>query len=206
MIVIGLVGESGTGKTTIAAHLARKGGAHINADEVAHGILAENRGVIRKIREEWGEKVFSGETVDRKKLGKLVFGDSRALSTLNRIIHPPVLEACRRQIEAYGEEGKPIVVVDAALLLYVDLPFDLDLVVALRADRDEQMRRLLAKEGVTRAEIAARLENQADLEKSFYRADVVLDTNKSLVLVLEQIDDLVDRLLEREKNNGQAGR
>lgn len=202
MIVIGLVGESGTGKTTIAAHLKAKGAGHINADRVAHRILTQNHNVIRKIREEWGQRVFSGEAIDRKKLGRLVFGDPAALAKLNRIIHPPVLESCRRRIEAYREEGRRVVVIDAALLLEVDLPFKLDLVVALRADRDEQVRRLLANDGVTREEIAARLENQSDLEKSFYRADVVLDTNKPLALVLEQIDGLVDDLLDREKGGG----
>jgi dephospho-CoA kinase len=202
MIVIGLVGESGTGKTTISGHLEKRGAGHINADTIAHELLAGHPGIIRRVREEWGEAVFSGGAVDRKKLGAEVFSNPRTLAVLNRILHPPVLEECRKRIEEYRSQGRRMVVVDAALLLEVDLPFETDCVVALRAGRDEQVRRLMEKGGVTREEIAARLENQSDLEKSFYRADVVVDTNKSLVLVLEQIDMIVDGLLEREGDEG----
>jgi dephospho-CoA kinase len=202
MIVIGLVGESGTGKTTIARHLEKRGAGHVDADALAHEILSSRSGVIRKIAEQWGEVVFTAGAVDRKKLGELVFANADALAALNGIIHPPILDACRRRIEEFRAEGRSFVVVDAALLLEVDLPFDVDCVVALRASREEQARRLLGKGGVTRAEIAARLENQSDLEKSFYRADVVVDTNKSLNLVLEEIDGLVDGLLEREGGTG----
>lgn len=195
MKVIGLVGESGTGKTTIAAHLEKRGAGRIDADMLAHEALRDDPDVGRMIRERFGDDVFAGGRVNRKKLGAVVFNDPDALGALNKIVHPAVIEGFRRQLEVFRKAGLELAVVDAALLLEVEVPFDLDLVIALRATRDEQMRRLVAMGGVTPAEVTVRLDNQAHLEKSFYRADVVLDTNKSLSQVLSEIDDLVRKLL-----------
>jgi dephospho-CoA kinase len=196
MKVIGLVGESGTGKSTIAAHLEARGAGCVDADGLAHTALRDDPRVERMIRERFGDDVFTDGEIDRKKLGTIVFDDAAALEALNRIVHPAVIEGFLRQLEAFENAGFELAVVDAALLLEVDVPFDIDLVIALRASREEQTRRLIAKGGVSRAEVTARLDNQAHIEKSFYRADVLLDTNRPLSDVLSEIDDLVQVLLE----------
>jgi len=193
--IIGLVGGSGTGKTTIAAHLAARGAGHVDADRIAHDLLANDERVIRAVQERFGRGVFTGGSVDRKKLGGVVFGDRRALDELNSILHPAVLEVCRQRILEFETAGVALAVVDAALLLEVVVPFDIDLVIALRATRGEQERRLLKKGGATREEIAARLDNQARLEESFGKADVVVDTAKPLPAVLVEIDRIVDEFL-----------
>ena len=195
MKIIGLVGGSGTGKTTIAAHLAARGAGHVDADRIAHDLLANDERVIRAVQERFGRGVFTGGSVDRKKLGGVVFGDRRALDELGSIIHPAVLEVCRQRILEFETAGVALVVVDAALLLDVVVPFDIDLVIALRATRGEKERRLLARGEATREEITARLDNQARLEKSFDKADVVVDTTKPVAAVLVEIDRVVDELL-----------
>ena len=200
MKVIGLAGGSGTGKSTIAAHLASRGAVHIDADRVAHDVLVGDEGVVRAIRERFGDGVLTGGRVDRAKLGKVVFADGDSLDALNAIVHPAVLEVCRRELEKCENDGAALAVVDAALLLEVDAPFRIDLVIALRASRDEQARRLSAKGGATREEIEARLDSQRRLEGSYADADVVLDTTKPLALVLAEVDRVVDALLEDDSN------
>jgi dephospho-CoA kinase len=195
MKVIGLAGGSGTGKSAIAGHLAKKGAAHIDADRIAHDLLVNDAGVAAAIDKRFGKGVFTGGRIDRKKLGAVVFGDRRALADLSAIVHPAVLEVCRRKIREYEAAGMTLAVVDAALLLDVDAPFEIDLVIALRADRTAREKRLLEKGGSTREEIAARLDSQADLERSFARADIVLDTNRPLAEVLAEIDRVVDAFL-----------
>jgi dephospho-CoA kinase len=195
MKVIGLVGGSGSGKSAIASHLVERGAGHIDADRIAHEVLRENQDVVRAVRERFGDGVFTGDTVDRKKLGKIVFEDPDALGALNRIVHPAVLDACRKRLEEFETAGARFVVVDAALLLGVGLPFDLDLVIALRVSREERARRLEKKGGATPAEIRARLDSQSDLEGSFNKADVIVDATGSLSLVLAEIDRIVDGLL-----------
>jgi dephospho-CoA kinase len=197
MKVIGLAGGSGTGKSAIASHLAGRGARHIDADKIGHDLLRGDPGIIRAVRDAFGEDVFSDGVVDRRKLGRVVFGDSRRLGTLNAILHPAVLEACRRMILQLEEDGTEMVVVDAALLLEVEFPFEFDLVIALRAPRVEQEKRLLAKGGASRDEIAARLDSQARLERSFEDADVVLDTTGPLHRVLAEVDRIVDGLVSK---------
>jgi dephospho-CoA kinase len=197
--VIGLAGASGTGKSTIAAHLEKRGGRHIDADRIAHGLLAGDADVVRAVERRFGREVFTGQAIDRKKLGSVVFADRRALADLNAIVHPAVMEECRRRVEECEKDGAPFAVVDAALLLDVEAPFDIDIVIALRAPRDERERRLLRKGGATSAEITARLESQARLDESFARADVVVDTRGALGEVLSAIDRIVDEVLAREE-------
>jgi len=205
MKVIGLAGGSGTGKSTIAAHLVARGAGHIDADRAAHDVLLEDEGVIRAIRERFGDGVFTGGLVDRGKLGRIVFVDRGALEALNAIVHPAVLEVCRRKLEELETAGVALAVVDAALLLEVGVPFDIDLVIALRASRDDQVRRLLAKGGATRSEIEDRLDSQSHLERSYGAADVVVDTAKPLALVLAEVDRAVDALLAGDSSERSGG-
>jgi dephospho-CoA kinase len=180
-----------------------RGAVHIDADRVAHDILVEDEGVVGAIRERFGDGVLTDGLVDRVKLGKIVFADRGALEALNGIVHPAVLEVCRSKLEECEAAGAALAVVDAALLVEVSVPFEIDLVIALRVSRDEQKRRLAAKGGATELQIDARLDSQRELERSYGEADVVLDTTKSLPLVLAEVDRVVDALLaedSREKN------
>ena len=198
MKVIGLVGESGTGKSTVAAHLVNRGAGLIDADRIAHEVLGDDPQVVRSVRDRFGDGVFTDGSVDRAKLAFVVFNDRDALVALGEILHPQVLERCRRKLSEFESRGVDLVVVDAALLLEVDVPFKLDFVVALRASRDVQVARLLSKGGANREEIIARLESQSNLERSFERADVVIDAARPLAVVLAEVDRVVGEWLSRD--------
>lgn len=194
MKVVGLVGQSGSGKSTIAVHIRGKGAGHVDADRVAHEVLTNDTAVRRKLRERFGGAVFSNGMVDRKQLSKLVFGDAEALRALNAITHPAIIAVCEQRLAAYRAASVPLVVVDAALLLEVPMPFQFDLVIALRCSREELERRLRGK-GLDERDIRTRLASQEHIPRSFDRADVVLDTARPLAEVLKEIDKLIDPLL-----------
>ena len=192
--MVGLVGGSGTGKSTIAAHLVDRGAGHIDADRVAYDVLAGDIEVQTRIGERFGDDVLSCGKIDRKALAERVFMDGDALEALNAIIHPPIIDACVRRLESLAKAGADLVVIDAALLLEVPLPFTIDLMIALRCGREERIRRLMKKGDRSQREIEARLGSQTHLEKSFCRADAVVDTGKPKSAVLKEIDRLVDPL------------
>ncbi len=196
MKLVGLAGGSGTGKSTIAAHLVGRGASHIDADKVGHELLESDAQVGRRIRDRFGEGVFDGERVDRAALSKVVFEDAEALAALNSIVHPAIIRECERAVEEFRKQNVDLVVIDAALLLEVPLPFEVDLMIALRCSREEQLCRLQKKGGVEDEQLEARLASQAELEKAFYRADVVVDTGKPKAVVLSEVLRLIDFLLD----------
>lgn len=195
-MVIGIAGASGSGKSTVAAHLCRGGGVHIDADAVGHDLLVHDSGVAAAVRDRIGADVFDASgAVDRRRLGAKVFADPALLSELNAILHPAIAERCRELVEVARAALARRVVVDAALLLEVRMPFAFDLVIALRAGEEERFRRIMAKGGWSEAEVRRRMANQRSIEKSFYKADAVVDTDGDEGALLKRIDTLVDGAL-----------
>jgi dephospho-CoA kinase len=197
--LVGIAGGSGTGKTTIAHHLVERfGGVHIDGDRVGHAVLGE-AGVVRQLVEAFGPGVLDATgAVDRKRLGPLVFADSGRLEVLNAIVHPAVIRRCAQAVADARRNGEPLVVVDAALILEVDMQLAFDLVIALTGDPDVRVARIMAKGGWSEAEVRARLARQQGMEKHFYKADAVIDTGRDLSSVLTDIDARVAPLMETE--------
>lgn len=194
--IIGLAGGSGSGKSTIAAHLVRHGGVHVDADRIGHDLLARDAGVIARVRAAFGEAIASaGEGLDRRALGRRVFSDPEALRRLETIVHPAIVRRCAAAADAAVRAGQPRVVVDAALLLEVEMSIAWDLTIALRCPRAERMRRIMAKGGWKEDEVRLRLDSQGHIEKSFYKADVVVDTGRRMEEVLAEIDRVVEARL-----------
>ena len=194
MKVVGLVGEFGTGKSTIAAHLKARGAGHIDADRIAHEVLQHDAGVQEAIARRFGPEMMKDRTIDKRRIADIVFNDEQALKELNAIMHPPIIEACRRELDNYRDAGYDLVVIDAALLLEVPMPFDIDLTIALRCDRKEQIRRLREDRKISLDEIESRLESQDHIQKSFYKADAVVDTGRPKPVVLAEVDRLIEKL------------
>lgn len=201
MVVIGIAGGSGTGKSTVASHLAERfGGVHVDADALVHEILADDAGVVGRIREEIGSDVLDAAgQVDRRALGRRVFADPEALARLNAIVHPEVIARSARAVDAARAAGAALTVVDAALLLEVSLSFRVDLMIALTCDRETRMRRIMARGGWPEADVRARLDRQDGIEKHFYKADAVVDTGRELPAVLRDVDARVAAVLDSEK-------
>ncbi len=198
MHVIGIAGGSGTGKSTIAAHVAsRRGGVHVDADRVAHDVLGE-ADVIAQIRRAFGDEVIDLDgSVNRRRLGVRVFTDETRRAALNAIVHPAIIARCAAEVDAARASGAGVVVVDAALLLEVAMSFPFDVMIALTCDPETRLARLRSRGGWSEAELRARLEAQSGFEKHFYKADAVVDTGALLADVLARVDGLIDDLLSR---------
>ncbi len=200
MIVVGIAGGSGTGKSTVARHIAERfGGVHIDADHVAHAVLAEDARVLEELRRSFGEGIMNADgSVNRLRLGRSVFADASRLERLNAIVHPAVMARCARAVDEARSGGARVAVVDAALLLEVEMPFAADLMLALTCDRETRLARIMAKGGWVEADVIARLNRQDGMEKHFYKADAVIDTGRDLSLVFVDVDARVAAALDVE--------
>jgi dephospho-CoA kinase len=183
--VIGLTGGVGTGKTTVARMFRREGAAVIDADKVARAMVRPGSPAIRKIARQFDRGVVTPRgTLDRRRLGELVFGDSRLRKRLERILHPLILKDIR---EKARDSRKALVVIDAPLLFETGLEKSVDAVVVVRTSPRTQVRRAMARTGLSRGEILSRIAAQLPLKDKVRSADFVIDNNGTLQQTEKQV-------------------
>jgi dephospho-CoA kinase len=189
---VGLTGGIASGKSTVADELARRGALVIDADRLAREVVDPGTPELAMVAERFPGTVVDGR-LDRAKLAALVFADPQARRDLERIIHPAVRKRAA-ELEQSAPPGSVIVHV-IPLLVETGQQSDFDLCVVVDVDHETQLRRLLARDGMTRAEAEARMGAQATREQRLAAADLVIDNSGSVTQLRERIDDLWSLLL-----------
>lgn len=185
--IIGLVGNSGAGKSTAAEYLKELGADVIDADRIAHELYEMGRPGYTAVKEAFGEGFFREDgTLDRRALGAHVFADPKALRALNAIVHPLVIDEVRRRREA---SDKDVIVVDCALLIDAGLIEDVDEVWLVRAGEGRKRERILRRDGIDARQADDRLRNQSDEETLKKQADVVIENDGTLDWLKKQIGE-----------------
>lgn len=205
MLLVGLTGGIGSGKSTVSGMLAERGAEIIDADQIAREVVMPCTPAWCKIREHFGPGVlFADGTIDRQALGNVVFGDPAKLALLNEITHPAIFERIADRLEA-AYDRDVIVVLDAALLIETGLARRVDVLVVTHSPKEVQVRRLAAK-GMPTTQANARIAAQLTPEERLDRADLVIDNSGSLEDLSLQVDELW-RELERRlaERRGRAG-
>lgn len=178
MIVIGVAGGIASGKSTVARVFEELGARVLDADAIGHDLLRTDR-LRDRIREAFGEDVLTPEgDVDRRALGRLVFGDDQARQRLNRLVRPAIRGEIRRRIAGMRGEGYDgAVVVDAPLLVDTG-PTDLaDRVVLVTAPATTRKERIIRRSGLSEGEAEQRIAAQVPDEQQMRWADHVLENN-----------------------------
>lgn len=180
-ILIGLTGGIASGKSTAARFFREAGAEVIDADRLARSAVEPGRPALEEIRAEFGPSVILPDgTLDRAALAAKVFGDEEARARLNRIVHPRVEEEVRREVSRIrGADPGAVIVYDIPLLYEGGLADRFDAVVVIYVPREEQLRRLRARDGLSAEEAAARLASQMDIEEKARRADFVVENTAS---------------------------
>jgi dephospho-CoA kinase len=183
--IIGLTGNIGTGKSTVARMLADLGAEVIDADRLAHEVMAPHTHEWQRVVERFGRSILRpDETIDRRALGAIVFADPAALRDLEAILHPAVRARIRARFAA---AERPVVVVEAIKLLEGGLYLEVDAVWVVTATREVQLQRLMRLRGLTRTEAETRVDAQAPQAEKVARADVVIDNSDGLDYTREQV-------------------
>ncbi len=178
MIVIGITGPTGAGKTTALNALTSLGGKIIDADAVYHDLAASSVPMRRELEARFGP-VYDGDTLDRKKLGTMVFQDQKALADLNAITHKYVAQATRKQMDEARQAGAPAVGIDAIGLLESPLAAYCDCTLAITAPEELRVKRIMAREGISEAYARMRVAAQKPSAWFQARCDETLESTEA---------------------------
>lgn len=179
MKVLGLTGNIASGKSTVARMLERSGARIIDADLIAREVVEPEKPAWADIVRKFGPGVLGADgTVDRRRLGEIVFADEGKRKLLMDITHPRIKEAVRERLSGYREENAPVVVIEAALIVESGgLREFLDGLIVVTADEESQIERLMNRSAHTREEALARIGSQMPAGEKALHADYIIDNS-----------------------------
>jgi len=198
MKIIGLTGGIGSGKSTVSKFLAHLGAVVIDADKVGHEVFKPGTKAWQEVVDVFGQGIISADgTIDRRKLGEIVFSNPGARAKLNQIMHPLIYEQVKSRMEEYGRKGVAIIIVEAPLLLEVGWKSLVDEVWVTSASEATVIKRLKEQKGLSETQSLARIRTQLTDEERIRQADVVIDTDCALDELKERIEALWRKLRSR---------
>ncbi|WP_189770098.1 dephospho-CoA kinase [Streptomyces tauricus] len=202
MLKVGLTGGIGAGKSEVSRLLVEHGAVLIDADRIAREVVAPGTPGLAAVIDAFGKEVLAADgTLDRPKLGSIVFADADRLAVLNSIVHPLVGARSRELEEAASADS--VVVHDVPLLAENGLAKLYDLVIVVDASTETQLDRLVRLRGMTEEDARARMAAQATREKRREIADVVIDNDVPLETLRRRVRAVWADLDRRAREAGQ---
>ena len=189
MLVVGLTGNIGSGKSTVARLLADGGITVIDADVLSRQAVSPGSPALAKIVARWGSSVLAADgSLDRPAMSALAFGHLAELEALNNIVHPEVRRRRDALIAAALARGERIVVCDIPLLYEAHLTSTVDLVLLVDTPRATRLERLVSRRGLSPALAEAVMATQMSSEQKREMADYVIDNGGTLAELEEQVN------------------
>ena len=196
--VIGLTGGIGCGKSEAAHFLESLGAVHLDADEVSRALTAENGEALGDIRRVFGDAAFRDDgSLDRARLGKLVFSSEPARRALEGILHPMVQRDMLAAMDAAAQAGASVVILDVPLLFETGMDALCDETWTLTAPRERQIARIVARDGLSPEDAVARIESQMPLVERNVRATRVINTDRPIERTQAELEQLYRSALKR---------
>lgn len=190
MLLVGLTGGIGAGKSTVAAMLEERGARVIDADDLARRAVRSGTAAFDRIVERFGSGVVAAdEELDRAALASIVFADPDRRRELERITHPEVARMLQEALEPFRSTDD-VVVYASPLIVESGMTDACDVVVVVAAPAEDQLRRVGAQRGMSESDVRARMAAQASDDERAAAADVILDNGGTL----EELEAQVDRL------------
>lgn len=200
MLVVGLTGGIGSGKSTFAALLSERGAVVIDADAIGHQALAPGTPTWHSVVDQFGDEILAAGSmeIDRKVLGRIVFADPGKRAALNAITHPFIMRNIAEALEAFRNTDE-IVVLDAALIIELDLAGGLDAIIVVTTDADIRRARVMNDRGMTGVAVDARIAAQGRPEDLLAAADIVVQNDGSLDALAREADRVWAELQGRKR-------
>ncbi|MDR2754677.1 MAG: dephospho-CoA kinase [Planctomycetaceae bacterium] len=197
MLILGLIGGIGSGKSTVAEMFCRLGAERIDADQIGHEVL-QYHDVQTAARNHWGDRIFDANgKLNRKMLAQIVFEPSEAghleLSFLNFLVHPHITQKIEDQIRHFSESQCHYLILDAPLLLEQHWEQRVNSLVFVDAPRSIRLARI-QKRGWTQTELDAREQTQLSIEKKRHAADWIINNSGNLDETLDHVKKIWQNL------------
>lgn len=198
MLIIGLTGGIGSGKSEVSRILESLGALIIYADQIGHESYLPYSEVWYELVSTFGNRVLgAGDQIDRKQLSAIVFADSKAMSKLNSIAHPVILEDIKKRILAHQRDGIATIVIEAALLIEVGWDKLLDEVWIVRSTKEETLQRLGKRDGLSKEDVLRRMDSQIPSVESSIRKTIFIDNSSTITALKQKVEEVWGTRVEK---------
>ena len=195
---IGLTGSIACGKSAVSQYLRELGYFVADADAISRSLTAPGGQALPLLRETFGDGIFDGDVLNRRRLGSIVFGDAQKRAQLNAILHPLILHTFQSELEAH-DAPDALVFGDVPLLYECNMAHIFDRIFVVSAPRETQIARLLVRDGLSREDAERRIDAQMPLAQKCALADAVIDTDGPMENTRAQVRALIDSIFPRRK-------
>lgn len=181
MYRIGLTGGVGSGKSTVSSYMHELGIPVIDGDKLAREAVIPGSRAMAEMRKAFGPHIFLPDgSLNRLKMGEIVFNDEEKRQKLNNIIHPFIWHRTREELIRAQEEGFPVVVLDMPLLLEISWQLRVEEVWLVEVPLEVQIARVISRDGFTREQVMERIGKQMSTTNKMNYADVIIDNSRSV--------------------------
>ena len=198
--VFGLTGGIASGKSSVARTLRELGAPVVDADQIAREVVAPGQPALAEIVRAFGDKMLAPDgSLDRKRLGALVFADPEQRRVLNGITHPRIAAVTQARLEELRRRGEPVAIYEAALLVENKIHLGLDGVIVVAVDEETQVERTVKRDGLSAEEARARVRAQAPLAEKLAVATWVITTDGPLEATRKLVEAVWDQIRSRAR-------
>ncbi len=199
MLTIGLTGGIASGKSLVAAYFKRLGATVVDADVIAREVVKPHTAGWQEVVAAFGPSILAPDgTIDRAKLGSIVFSDQHRRDTLNAILHPYILHAIREQITNIAKQDPhAVIVVDVPLLVECGLQREFDAIVVVWVPQELQLKRLMERDQLNASEALQRIAAQMDINEKQTHATYVIKNDKDRKHTEEQVKKIFKEITQK---------
>lgn len=208
MLSVGLTGGIACGKSTVAEMFVRLGAYLIDLDKLAHEVQEPGAPAWRKIIDYFGDDVVGDDQkIDRNKVAAIVFNQPEKLKALNDIVHPSVYEEWQARLKSIiTRDPRAIILSDIPLLFEARMQSLFDLTIVVMIPPEEQIVRLMARNGMAEEEARKRIKNQMPIGDKAGLADIVINNQSSIADTRKRVQEVWSELIRREKEKTEGSR
>ncbi|MBR6384544.1 MAG: dephospho-CoA kinase [Ruminococcus sp.] len=201
LMIVGLTGQTGAGKSTVSRIFSENGFKVINADIIARKVVEKGTPCLAEISDYFGLSILNADgTLNRKALAETVFTDRAKLETLDTIIYPYITGEILRLIRKYSAEGEKFILLDAPTLFESRADDFCDIIISVLADADIRLKRITARDNISEEQARQRMNSQLSEDFFISHSDYIIKNNGLIDVVAEISKEVSDKIRDYYNN------